>query len=269
MPPWVLMLTLAFASILVSSSGKEIFVDPILGVDNTSCLNDTLNMPCRSLAFAVYQREVERNDSIFETRQTPPGTELSDVVFTLRPGMYQADVPILILNATNVTIRAMDPTNDTSVRCVSFPNNGSGEGFGPNGTNQFDDLRIDRSTGVVLEGLIFEECGPITSAVFVTASVDITVTNCTFRYAQGLGRGPWGGPLWEGSRGGAMGEGSRGRSHGGGVQGEEPWGGVQGRSHGGGVQGEEPWGRGTGEELCFYANLYCCFRLFWPESSGK
>lgn len=176
----MLLLAIAFATLSLPSFGKEITVDPVRGVDEKACLNDT-DKPCKSLAFAVYQREVEKNDSIFESFQ---GGDISDVVFVLRPGTYQAAVPILILNATNITIRAKDPRNETIIRCVSYPNNGTGERFGPNGTYEFDDMRIDSSAVVVLEGLIFERCGPVTSAVFVKASRDITVRNCTFRYGN-------------------------------------------------------------------------------------
>lgn len=183
-----LLLAIVFATLLLPLFGNKITVDPDQGVDEKACLTDT-DRPCRSLAFAVYQREVEKNDSIFESLQ---GEEMRDVVFVLRPGTYQAAIPILILNATNVTIRAEDPRNATIIRCVSYPNNGTGDRFGPNGTYVFDDMRINGSEGVVLDGLIFEHCGPVTSAVFVNASRDITVTNCTFRYAasiEGMGEG--------------------------------------------------------------------------------
>ena len=173
-----MLLAFAFAALLLPSFGKEITVDPHTGVDKAACLNDT-DMPCKSLAFAVYQREVERNDSIFGSFQ---GEARTDVDFVLRPGIYQADVPVVILDAKNVTIRAEDPRNETIIRCVSFPNDGTGEGFGPNGTYRFDDMRIRGSVGVLLQGLIFERCGPTTSAVFVEDSSDITVRNCTFRY---------------------------------------------------------------------------------------
>lgn len=174
----MMLLTFAFAALLLPSMGKEITVDPHMGMDDAACLNDT-DEPCKSLAFAVYQREVGRNDSIFGSLQ---GEGMRDVVFVLRPGIYQADVPLVIMAATNVTIRAEDPKNETIIRCVSFPNDGTGEGFGPNGTYRFDDMRINGSVGVVLEGLIFERCGPTTSALFVNDSRDITVRNCTFRY---------------------------------------------------------------------------------------
>ena len=174
----MMLLAFAFAALLLPSFGKNITVDPHTGVDEADCLNDT-ERPCKSLAFAVYQREVRRNDSIFGSLQ---GEAMTDVDIVLRPGIYQADVPLVILNATKVTIRAEDPHNETVFRCVSFPNDGTVEGFGPNGTYRFDDMRISGSAGVLLEGLIFERCGPTTSALFVNDSSHITVRNCTFRY---------------------------------------------------------------------------------------
>lgn len=181
----MLLLAIAFTALLSPSFGAEITVDPLLGEDAPVCLSNT-SVPCKSLAFAVYRRIVEKNDTIFESLHEE---EMTNVVFVLRPGTYQANVPILIMNATNVTIRAEDPLNETIFRCVNFPYNGTGDVYGPNGTYMFDDLRIIHSEGVVLEGLIFERCGPVTSAVFVSRSMDITVRNCTFRYATSVGGG--------------------------------------------------------------------------------
>jgi predicted outer membrane repeat protein len=146
------------------------------------CLTNS-SIPCKTLNFAYYGRNVSAEDELYDNISQSPETASSHVSFIILPGIYRNDPPLLVLNSTNVSFAAEEPGTVT-IRCANFPNLGD-TGYGSFGNYSFDDVNIDSSLDVSLRGLIFEKCGNFNSAVHVRNVDGLSVVNCTFRESTG------------------------------------------------------------------------------------
>ena len=164
---------------------KTIIIDPNQGEDTHECLTgEDQNLPCRTLLFAYYGRNLSRSDEFYERRTQPAESASSNVEYVIRSGVLRHPTPLLVINSTNVTFRA-EADRQSIIRCTQFPNFGNSSGFGPNETYRSDDIAVTDSRMIRFEGLVFEQCGPANSALFFFRAHNIEIINCTFRCVCG------------------------------------------------------------------------------------
>lgn len=161
-----LLLTLARANV-------DLYVDPEGGSD-TLCVpypsassSSPSTVSCRTLEYALYGN----TSSPVNCYSAQP--LLQNVVVHLANGIHYIVHRVCTASSVNVTLVA-DHSGQASIYCTLFPNN--------NTVNMtYDNVFVYNTSGLTFRGLNFQNCGPVTSNVFVNSSSDVTFEDCTFR----------------------------------------------------------------------------------------
>ena len=95
---------------------------------------------------------------------------ISNFEILLEDGVHDLTRGIGMIETQNATLRAVN-RGMARVRCETFPNNEP---------QNFDNIYLCNSTGVLFAGILFERCGPLASNVFISDSSDLRFENCTF-----------------------------------------------------------------------------------------
>ena len=143
-------------------------VDLEVGVDEEECLNANRTSsprPCSSLHYALHGDK----SGMFESAG-------SDLVVHLGPGIYRSLVnnkvhTTKIINSHRVAFIGAGASRTTVVCGVS----GDDEK-----TCIFLNFQILKSTHVLISGITFTGCGPITSPLFFREADYVFIENCTF-----------------------------------------------------------------------------------------
>ena len=128
---------------------------------------DSYPMPCSTLNYAV---RGNRSVGTINPRNCSDDTSvLANVNVVLQSGVYQLYERLVLGYSTNVNFQA-DTDSSPTIRCVSYPNYDS-----------YDNIFGCSVDGLTFAGITFEECGPISSNVFIHNSTNIRFKSCTFR----------------------------------------------------------------------------------------
>ena len=126
---------------------------------NTSIANDTVKYFCRSLVYAL------TGGHYFRFRN------VSNLIVLILPGIYSmGERGIEIFDYRNIILSKMsDTSGEVVVKCDEFIEVG------------FNNLFIKYTSNLVLNEIVFTECGPHASPVRLQNTVNATVSKCTFR----------------------------------------------------------------------------------------
>ena len=134
-------------------------VDQQLGENSTACLNGSV--PCRSFHYALHGVEEKGERS-----------SVRGLVVELGEGTYVLTGSQQIINSVGVAIIGAGP-DKTILQCGEFGDEDK--------VCDYMNLQIRNSTDVVLRGLTFTRCGPITSALYIALSDNVYLQDCVFR----------------------------------------------------------------------------------------
>lgn len=142
-------------------------VNPVNGTNSVDCLNynnaSSKPSPCRTLHYALHESEdVIVRDSIQQ-----------DLEVHLAPGVYKfPNQTTRINNSQRIAIFGSD-IGESIIVC------------GVNGSEEvpcfYRNFQITDSSNVLISGITFTGCGPITSPLYVASSDLIFINNCTFQ----------------------------------------------------------------------------------------
>ena len=135
-------------------------VDPVIGLDSESCLNTT-DLPCATLLYALHGTQNASAQSVVE-----------DITVYLVPGTYRLSGRLLVVNSQRVALIGSGK-EETRLVCGAF-----GDADLP---CSYMNFQIRSSSYVLVSGLTFTGCGPITSAVYISDSTFVTFENCAFQ----------------------------------------------------------------------------------------
>ena len=140
------------------------------GTNSPECLNSTQarRFPCRSLPYALLGED--------EGMQYPDYCNYSsgpdNLCVRLENGVHRTTGELQVTNVSNLVIEAVN-SGKAHIRCGSFP----GE------PNVYDHLAFFCSHNVTLSGVVVEQCGPVSSGLYVYVSDGVTIQDCVFRCA--------------------------------------------------------------------------------------
>ena len=137
---------------------KQRYVDPIDGVDDDACLNNSF--PCRTINYAISGGEV-MNGSV----------TVEDIEVILLPGTHVLSSFLPLENSSLIYIHGLASEN-TSFSCAKYPN----EDLPCN----FDNLAFMKSDLIWISDLTFTRCGPVPTALYLENVTDVIVENCVF-----------------------------------------------------------------------------------------
>ncbi len=123
--------------------------------------------PCSTVNYAVRGNRSVGNVSILNCSDDT--SILVNVNVVLKAGVYQLYERLVLGYSTNITFQAAINSSPI-IRCVSYPNN-----------DTYDNIFGCSVDGLSFEGITFEECGPISSNVFIHGSTNIRFDSCIFR----------------------------------------------------------------------------------------
>ena len=123
--------------------------------------------PCASLNFAIRGNISRGNTNV--SNCSDDTSILVNVKVLLRSGVHQLTEQLVLGKSKNITFQA-DTESTPIVKCAYFPNTGN-----------YDNIFGCQVDGLVFEGITFQECGPISSNVFIYSSSNIKFDSCTFR----------------------------------------------------------------------------------------
>ncbi len=155
-------LTPEYFKIFNESSSIVREVDLEFGADNEECLNANGTSdppPCQSLQYALHGDGHEEG--------VTPG-----VIVHVGPGVYRSsNLTTRVVDSERVAILGADPSRTTIV-------------CGANGTAdvpcKFPNFQIRSSSHVLVSGITFTGCGPVTSSLYVAFSDYVFLENCIF-----------------------------------------------------------------------------------------
>lgn len=139
-------------------------VDPGAGLDSESCLNATDQRdppPCATLLYALHGTQDASAQSVVE-----------DITVYLGPGTYRLRGRLLVVNSQRVALIGSGK-EETRLVCGAF-----GDADLP---CSYMNFQIRSSSYVLVSGLTFTGCGPITSPVYISESTFVTFENCAFQ----------------------------------------------------------------------------------------
>ncbi len=139
-------------------------VDLVNGQDEEQCLNKNQSRsppPCGSLQYALHK-----------SVNTSVGGEVGFLRLELGPGVYRAvEESTRIINSYDIALIGAG-VSQTFVVC------------GRNGSEEvlcdYPNFQVINSTRILISGITFSGCGPITSSLYIGASDFIFVDNCSF-----------------------------------------------------------------------------------------
>lgn len=177
-----LWLTSYFVAFLVLYSHGEVVVrvDSVDGDDdncqsaielsNTSNTGQNQTTSCATITTALYGRNQSNNYYTSRNCSSFP-YELDNVRVVLAGGEHKLVARLYITKASNIFIVSEQP-RQASISCISFPNTVS---------NYFDNILTCSSSDIKFEGVVFHNCGPVSSNVFVYNTTNVSFNNCVFR----------------------------------------------------------------------------------------
>lgn len=136
------------------------FVDPLMGVDNESCLwSSDGRAPCKTINYALEQENATTAASVH------------DISVTLLPGEHRLPFRLIVRNSSFIRIRGVEPYL-TRITCTKFPNEDL--------PCSFDQLTLQGSSIIFLSNITFTRCGPIPVALFIEDVNDLIIEDCVF-----------------------------------------------------------------------------------------
>ena len=145
------------------------YVSATNGTNSPECLNSSQarSFPCRSLPYALLGED--------EGIQYPDYCNYSsgpdNLCVRLEDDVHRITGELQVTNVSNLVIEAVN-AGKANILCGSFP------GLEP---NVYDDLVFFCSHNVTLSGVVVEQCGPVSSGLYVYVSDGVTIQDCVFR----------------------------------------------------------------------------------------
>ena len=142
------------------------------GTNSPTCLNSTdpRANPCRTINYAL-REDNSTNGIVFLGANCTQDVTPDNLCVRLEDGVHHLTGEAQATSVNNLTIEAVN-TQQAIIRCRTFPN-GAPE--------QWDNLVFVCSANVTLEGVIIEECGPVSSGIFSHLSDGVVIVNTIFR----------------------------------------------------------------------------------------
>ncbi len=165
------LLHLACGSLCDPSWNLIRYVSATNGTNSPECLNSTQagRFPCRSLSYALLGQD--------EGIQYPDYCNYSsgpdNLCARLEDGVHRITGELQVTNVSNLVIEAVN-SGKAHIRCGSF------SGLDLN-AYVYDNLAFIGSRNVTLSGVVVEQCGPVSSGVYMEGSDDVTIQDCGFR----------------------------------------------------------------------------------------
>ena len=143
------------------------------GTNTRTCLNSSEPRanPCRTLNFALLEDD---SDGTIVPDDCEPSVTPDNLCIRLEDGIHRLTGEAQATRVTNLTIEAVNP-HEAVIRCREFPNNTP---------KQWDNLVFFCSSNIILEGVVLEECGPVTTGIYTSRSDGILMLNSIFRLAM-------------------------------------------------------------------------------------
>ena len=164
------VLPLACGSLCDPSWNLIRYVSATNGTNTPECLNSTQarRFPCRSLPYAL----LGEDEGIQYPNYCNYSSGPDNLCVRLEDGVHRITGELQVTNVSNLVIEAVN-SGKAHILCGSFP------GLEP---NIYDDLAFFCSHNVTLSGVVVEQCGPVSSGVYVYDSDGVTIQDCVFRY---------------------------------------------------------------------------------------
>ena len=145
------------------------YVSSTNGENSPECLNSTQPRlsPCRSLPYALLAEDEDIQYPDYCNYSSGP----DNLCVRLEDGVHRITGELQVTNASNLVVEAVN-SGGAHIRCGSFP------GLEP---NIYDDLVFFCSRNVTLSGVVVEQCGPVSSGLYVYVSDGVTIQDCVFR----------------------------------------------------------------------------------------
>ena len=164
-----LLLPLACGSLCDARRHLIRYVSVTNGTNSPECLNSTppSHFPCRSLPYALLAEDEGIRYQAYYNYSSGP----DNLCVRLEDGVHRITGELQVTNASNLVVEAVN-AGGAHIRCGSFL------GLEPNVT---DKLVFFCSRNVTLSGVVVEQCGPVSSGLYVYVSDDVTIQDCVFR----------------------------------------------------------------------------------------
>ena len=136
------------------------YVDPLMGVDNESCLwSSDGSAPCKTINFALEQENATTAASVH------------NISVTLLPGEHRLPFRLTVRNSSFIRIRGVEPYL-TRITCTKFPNEDL--------PCSFDQVDLQSSSMLFISNITFTRCGPIPVALLMEDVTDLIIEDCVF-----------------------------------------------------------------------------------------
>ena len=159
------LLPLACGSLCDPSWNLTRYVSAMNGTNSPECLNSSQarSFPCRSLPYALLGED--------EGIQYPDYCNYSsgpdNLCVRLEDGVHRITGELQVTNVSNLVIEAVN-AGKANILCGLEP-------------NMYDNLAFIGSRNVTLSGVVVEQCGPVSSGLYVYDSDGVTIQDCVFR----------------------------------------------------------------------------------------
>ena len=164
------LLPLAFGSLCDPEQHLIRYVSTTNGTNSPECLNSTppWRFPCRSLPYALLAQDI---DGVQYPDYCNYSSGPDNLCVRLEDGVHRIAGELQVTNVSNLVVEAVN-SGEAYIRCGSFP------GLEP---NVYDDLVFFCSRNVTLSGVVVEQCGPVSSGLYVYVSDGVTIQDSVFR----------------------------------------------------------------------------------------
>ena len=174
-----LLCVLVILFVPFSTGNIKVRVDPKNGNDTTctpavdlmNSTNRPSDVPCRTINYALLGDTWRDYRTLLAPNCSDVSQNLSNVRVLLADGEHRLSGRVFLVGNMNITLEA-ENWGRASVQCATFPNLIQ---------LNFDNLGFCNVTGITLKGIVFEQCGPVPSNIFIIYCEDIEINQCTFK----------------------------------------------------------------------------------------
>ena len=140
------------------------------GTNTRACLNSSKPRanPCRTLNFALREDD---SDGTIVPDDCEPSVTPDNLCIRLEDGIHRLTGEAQATRVTNLTIEAVNP-HKAVIRCREFPNDRP---------DVYDNLVFLCSRNVMVQGVIAEECGPVSTGIYSYRTDGLVIQDTIFR----------------------------------------------------------------------------------------
>ena len=164
----VVLCLLPFACGSLCDPGRHLvrYVSSTNGTNSPECLNSTppWRFPCRSLPYALLAQDI---DGVQYPDYCNYSSGPDNLCVRLEDGVHRIAGELQVTNVSNLVVEAVT-SGKAHIRCESFP------GLEPS-------VAFYCSRNVTLSGVVVEQCGPVSSGLYVYVSDGVTIQDSVFR----------------------------------------------------------------------------------------